>query len=87
MSTPIKKKRNVRGTGSLFEKGAFTAAIGLCFLILPWLLKSGDTPSLVQEGLRIPGWIGLGVGLVLLRVDRWKKHRETLLEKEKLPTT
>ena len=67
------KKRNTRGSGSLLEKAVFAIAIGLLFLLLPWFFSTSPGIEDISVGLRLPGWLSLGVGLVLLGMHRVRK--------------
>lgn len=66
MTTKNTKKRNTRGSGTLLEKGIFATAIGVAFLLGPWLFSAAPGIHDIEAGLRLPGWLGLGVGLILL---------------------
>lgn len=75
MNDKTTRKRNTRGSGSLLEKAVFTMAIGLLFLLLPWLFSASPGMDNISAGLRLPGWLSLGIGLVLLAVHRVRKGR------------
>ena len=75
MSTPEPKKRKTRSSGTLLEKAVFLIVLGLLFLGAPHLFESSPGLLQMQAGLRLPGLLALGIGLVLLAVDRARKRR------------
>jgi hypothetical protein len=77
MSGPESKKRKTRSSGTLLEKAGFLIALGLLFLFVPRLFETSPGLLEMQAGLRLPGLLALGIGLVLLGVDRVRKRRTT----------
>ena len=51
---------------TLLSAGASLIGMGLIFLLLPAMLGTRPVMNAVGEGLRMPGWSALGVGVVLL---------------------
>ena len=51
---------------TLLSAGASLIGTGLIFLLLPGMLGTRLVMKAVGEGLRMPGWSALGVGVVLL---------------------
>lgn len=78
------KKRDTRGSGSVLEKAVFAIAIGLLFLLLPWFFSASPGIEDISVGLRLPGWLSLGIGLVLLAVHRARKG-QTPSENDQMP--
>lgn len=57
-----------RARGDFLEKGASLTALGLALLVLPLFLGASPMLKPLAGALRIPGWIALGIGLVLLAI-------------------
>ena len=51
---------------TLLSAGASLISLGLIFLLLPAMLGTRPVMNAIGEGLRMPGWVALGVGVVLL---------------------
>ena len=51
---------------TFLSAGASLIGMGLIFLLLPAMLGTRPVMNAVGEGLRMPGWSALGVGVVLL---------------------
>jgi restriction system protein len=62
------RKQKKSGLDELLEKGASLTAVGIGLLVVPLFL--GVSPMLKPLGgaLRVPGWMALGIGLVLLGI-------------------
>ena len=75
MAKPRSNKRQQRALGILRDKGFAACAIGIGMLSIPMLL--GKSPVLVFMGnaLRIPGWVALGLGVVLLGIHHFAKTK------------
>lgn len=58
-------KRQKRALDELLEKGAYVTALGVALLVAPLFLGTSPMLKSFAGGLRIPGWIALGIGLVL----------------------
>ena len=61
-------KRQKRALNTLLEKGVIATGIGVAFLIAPIFLNTSPVLKSVAAGLRLPGWLALGIGLVLLGI-------------------
>ena len=59
---------NKRALDTLLEKGITATALGVAFLAVPLLLSASPVLKSVAAGFRIPGWLSLGVGLLLLGI-------------------
>jgi restriction system protein len=59
-------KRQKHHLDSLLEKGVLSTTLGLAFLSTPLFFKSSFILTSIATGLRIPGWLALGIGLALL---------------------
>jgi len=61
-------KRHERALSNLLEKGIAAAGLGIVLLMAPTLLDSLPALRGLAAGLRIPGWLALGIGVVLLGI-------------------
>lgn len=61
-------KRQKRALDTLLEKGIAAIGLGVAFLATPLFLGTSPVLKSVAAGLRLPGWLSLGVGLVLLGI-------------------
>jgi restriction system protein len=68
MARSRSNKRQKRARNTLSEKGAMATGLGIIFLLAPLFLGSSPVLKSVAAGLRVPGWLSLGVGLVLLGI-------------------
>lgn len=68
-------KRQKRALNTLLEKGVLATSLGIVFLAAPFFLKSSGILSAVAVGLRGPGWLALGTGLVLLGIHHATKAK------------
>lgn len=66
MARPKINKKQKHHLDSLLEKGVLSVAVGLMFLSTPLFFKSSFALAAIATGLRIPGWIAVGVGLVFI---------------------
>ena len=64
-SKPRTKKS---GLDELLEKGASVTAVGVGLLVVPMFLGASPMLTPLAGALRIPGWMALGIGLVLLGI-------------------
>ena len=60
---------------TLLSTGASLIGMGLIFLLLPAMLGTRPVMNAVGEGLRMPGWSALGVGVVLLALHWLVRQR------------
>jgi hypothetical protein len=63
-----KDKHHHRALSNLLEKGLAAAALGMACLAAPALLGPQSTLAGMATALRVPGFIVLGLGLVLLGI-------------------
>jgi len=68
-------KRQKRALSGLLGKGIFATTLGLAFLMAPLFLGASPILKPVAMGLRTPGWLALGLGLVLLGLHFALKSR------------
>lgn len=68
-----KRRKNGIAT-TLQEKGIGLCALGLGMLILPGLLGSSPVLKGVAAGLRMPGWLALVIGVVMLTIHQFVKQ-------------
>ena len=68
-------KRQKRALSTLLEKGVIATGIGVAFLIAPIFLSTSPILKSVAAGLRMPGWLALFLGLVLLGIHFALKSR------------
>lgn len=61
-------KRQKRALATLLEKGILAIVMGVAFLLAPVFFGTSPFLKPVATGLRLPGWLVLGVGLVLLAI-------------------
>ena len=61
-------KRQKRALGTLLEKGIAATGLGVAFLVVPLFLGTSPVLKSVGASLRIPGWLALGLGLLLLGI-------------------
>lgn len=68
-----RRKSSPAADNKLLEKGLLATFIGIALLSAPLVL--GGSPMLrpVVQGLRIPAWVALGLGLVVLIIDHLLK--------------
>lgn len=73
-------KRQQRALSDLLGKGVLAILLGLAFLMAPLFLGKSPILKPLAMGLRTPGWLALGIGLVLLCLHCVLKSRtdETL---------
>lgn len=62
------KRGKKSGLDEMLEKGASLAAVGIGLLVVPLFLGVSPMLKPLAGALRIPGWMALGVGLVLLGI-------------------
>ena len=60
---------------TLLSAGASLIGMGLIFLLLPAMLGTRPVMKAVGEGLRMPGWFALGVGVALLALHWLVRQR------------
>lgn len=75
MAKSRSNKRNTRALNTLQEKGLGLCALGLAFLIIPWFMGSSPMLKVFATSLRIPGWLALAAGVVLLGLHRITKAK------------
>ena len=63
---------------TLLSAGASLISLGLIFLLLPAMLGTRPVMNAVGEGLRMPGWSALGVGVVLLALHLLVRQRSAV---------
>ena len=63
---------------TLLSTGASLIGMGLIFLLLPAMLGTRPVMNAVGEGLRMPGWSALGVGVVLLALHWLVRQRSAV---------
>lgn len=68
MASSRSNKRKHRALNTLQEKGIAITALGLFFLIAPWFAGSSPMLKTITAGLRMPGWLALGAGVLLLGI-------------------
>jgi hypothetical protein len=78
---PKKKKRNTRSSGTLREKAVLLTGLGLVFLLVPLIFSNSPGSPAIQAGLFWPGWLALGMGLLLLAVDYGLKRKKSAMHK------
>ena len=61
-------KRQKRALNTLLEKGVIATGMGVAFLVAPIFLSTSPILKVVAAGLRLPGWVALSIGLVLLGI-------------------
>lgn len=61
-------KRQKRALYTLLEKGIVAIVMGVIFLMTPVFFGTSPVLKPLATGLRLPGWLTLGVGVVLLAV-------------------
>lgn len=61
-------KRKKRALDELLEKGAYVTALGIALLVAPLFLGASPMFKTLAGALRTPGWMALGLGLVLLGI-------------------
>lgn len=67
--SPMKtSKRQKHALDTLFEKGIIAIVMGVAFLMAPVFVGTSSILKPVASVLRLPGWLALGAGLVLLAV-------------------
>jgi restriction system protein len=62
------RKQKKAGLDELLEKGASLTALGIGLLVVPLFLGVSPMLKPLAGALRFPGWIALGIGLVLLGI-------------------
>ena len=70
MSRSKTDKRRNRALNTLFSKGILATTIGIAFLVVPKFFGSSAILKPLAAGLRIPGWLALGMGLVMLGIHQ-----------------
>lgn len=73
-------KRQKRGLNTLLEKGVLTIGLGLAFLLAPLFLKSSVALNSIARALRVPGWVSLVTGVVLLTIHYVAKAKVAATE-------
>lgn len=68
-------KRHKRAQNTFLEKGILATGLGIAFLAAPLFFKSSVVLNAVAAGLRVPGWLALGVGLVMLGIHHASKTK------------
>lgn len=68
MTRSRSNKRQKRALDTLLEKGIIATGMGVAFLLAPLFLGTSLVLKSIATGLRIPGWLSLGVGLMLLGI-------------------
>ena len=68
-------KRQKRALDTLLEKGIIAIVMGVAFLMTPLFFGASPILKPVATGLRMPGWLALGVGMVMLAVHFALKSR------------
>lgn len=61
-------KRQKRAPDTLLGKGILATGLGIAFLIAPLFLGASPLLKPLAGALRTPGWLALGIGLVLLGI-------------------
>lgn len=61
-------RQHKRALTTLLEKGVAAIGLGAACLVAPSFLEPSPTTIAIAAGLRMGGWIAIGVGLVLLGV-------------------
>ena len=62
------RKQKRSGLDELLEKGATLTAVGIGLLVVPLFLGASPMLRPLAGALRVPGWMALGIGLVLLGI-------------------
>jgi restriction system protein len=75
MARSTASKQQKRALSTLLEKGILATGLGVIFLMAPVFLGASSILKPVATGLRIPGWLTLGLGLVLLGIHLALKSR------------
>lgn len=68
-------KRQKRALNTLLEKGVVAIGLGIVFLLAPLFFKSSAILGAVAGGLRVPGWLALGIGLALIGIHHVTKAK------------
>ena len=68
MTSSKNNKRQKRALDKLLEKGMIATVMGVAFLMAPLFFGASPILKPIATGLRIPGWLALGIGLVLLAI-------------------
>jgi restriction system protein len=76
MAAKLRRKRRA-AENKLLEKGLLATFIGIAFLSAPLVVGGSPMLRTVFQGLRVPAWVALGIGLVLLIIDRILKWAKT----------
>ncbi len=63
---------------TLLSAGASLISLGLIFLLLPAMLGTRPVMNAIGEGLRMPGWFALGVGVALLALHWLVRQRSAV---------
>ena len=66
---------------TLLSAGASLISLGLIFLLLPAMLGTRPVMNAIGEGLRMPGWFALGVGVALLALHWLVRQRSAVTVK------
>lgn len=72
-SKPRKQKKS--GLDELLEKGASLTALGISLLVVPLFIGVSPMLKPLAGALRVPGWMVLGIGLVLLGIRLLLKNK------------
>lgn len=64
----LKPRRQKSGLNELLEKGASLTAVGIGLLVVPLFLGASPMLKPLAGALRVPGWMAVGIGLILLGV-------------------
>lgn len=70
-------KRKNRALNTWQEKGIAMTSLGLFVLILPWFAGSAPMLQGITAGLRMPGWLALGAGLLMLGIQHAAKKKSS----------
>jgi restriction system protein len=72
-------RRQARGLNELKTRGIQAAALGVVFLVAPMFVGSSPLLKPITAALRTPGWLALGLGLVLLGLHQVMKTKTAKL--------
>ena len=77
MASSRSDKRKHRALHALQEKGIAITALGFFFLTVPWFSGSSPMLKVIAAGLRMPGWLALGAGLLMLGIHTAVRKKAT----------
>lgn len=75
MTRSMTTKRRKRALDTLLEKGTVATGMGVALLMLPSFFESSHPLKTVAAGLRLPGWLALCIGLLLMAIHMTLKSR------------